>query len=150
MSLVTIHWLNFHHNALSPAIQPVFQMSFVHLTKQYLTDLTMEDHAKSLAEIKVNITLYCLSIHKASHFIIKRNQIFWTYFASGTSTLAVSSHPLVFHVHRNSIQEDLFHILSAIRGEAAWPLLFPFFKMNVLLALFLTLEIPRIACYHHI
>lgn len=47
--------------------------------------------------------------------------------------LAASSHPLVFHVPRNGIQEDLFHSLSGIRGEADWPINHLFFQ---------SLEIP--------
>lgn len=81
----------------------------------------MGGHTKSLAGVKVNITYYCPSVHKASHLIIKSKQIGQTYFALGTATLSVSSHPLVFHVPRNGIQEDLFQSFSGIRGEADWP-----------------------------
>lgn len=78
----------------------------------------MGGHAKSLAEVKVNIIHYCPSVHKASHLIIKSNS--QTYFALGTAALAVPIHPLGLRVPRNGLQEDSFYSLSGIRGETGF------------------------------
>lgn len=106
----------------------------------------MGGHAKSLAEVKVNIIHYCLSVHKASHLIIKSNgQI---YFALGTAALAVSIHPLVLHVPRMASRKIHFIVFLGSEVKLAFKSsLLPFLKMNVILAFFSDIANTCIVCY---
>lgn len=100
------------------------------------------DRIKSLAEIKVD-NIHCFPlIYSASHSITADYQTGQALFPLGESMLTTTDNLLLFHMLRDDMQDELFH-LSRDGGEADQPIV----PWVLLLALSEgTLAFPRHLC----